>query len=69
MLVHVVHREHTLSLLRMQSLYRGALVSDLPHGVRQEGLVVDRQGTAELHGASNHAWDMVVHGQKDLLSF
>lgn len=69
MLVHVVHREHTLRLLRMQSLYRGAPVSDLPHTVWQEGLVVDRQGTAELYGASNHAWDMVVHGQKDLLSF
>jgi len=69
MLVHMVHREHTLSLLRMQSLYRGAPVSGLPHTVRQEGLVVDRQGTAELYGASNNEWDMVVHGQKDLLSF
>ena len=69
MLVHVVHREHTLSLLMMQSLCRGAPVSGLPHTVRQERLVVDRQATAEWHGASNKEWDMVAHGQIDLLSF
>jgi hypothetical protein len=39
MLVHVMHREHTLSFLRMQSLCR-ASVSALPRGVRQDRLVI-----------------------------
>ena len=43
MLVHLVHREHTLSLLGMQSLCRGAAVSGLPYGIQQDGLGVDRQ--------------------------
>jgi len=38
MLVHVVHREHTLNLLGMQSWCRGTPVSGLPHSVRQDGL-------------------------------
>ena len=63
MLVHV-YREHTLRLLGMQSLCR-ASVSDLPHGVRQDRLGVDRQtGTAKLYGASSHERYKVVHGQK-----
>jgi hypothetical protein len=38
MLVHVVHREHTLSLLKMQSLCRGVPILGLAHSTRQGGL-------------------------------
>jgi hypothetical protein len=49
MLVHLVHRHHTLSLLGMQSLYRGAAVLGLLYGIR--------------HEASRSGWDKIVHGQ------
>jgi len=42
MLIHVVHREHTLSRLGMQSFCRGAAVLALSNGTQQDGLEVDR---------------------------
>ncbi len=65
MLVHLVHREHTLSLLGMQSLCRGLQYRTCRMVYGKTGYrLTDKQGTAELYGASSHEWEKVVPEQR-----
>jgi hypothetical protein len=65
MLVHLAHRKHTLSLLGMQSLYRGlqCWVYCMVYDKIDERLT-DSPGMAELYEASRSGWGKIVHGQR-----